>query len=210
MPWFKWILTHIHTFVLLLVLEESVKQFWGSATCQPTFMLILGYIGHWGQWHHADLCQLRSGFISYGEEKKKFTFPPLCQPQFHRTLPPVHHRHCCVPPGCREPWVWQEDPILSWHPVGLSVLPPAFCGGLPRCEVASSWLCSMCGQSMTSLAAATQHRAQPLHQRQPTAWPGRAKQALRCFFSLNGQEESLGKEQGSQAFLENSRILSAW
>lgn len=49
-----------------------------------------------------------------------------------------------------------------------------------------------------------------LHHPQPTARPDGAKQAPCCFSSFHEQEESLGKEQGSQTFLENSWILSAW
>lgn len=50
--------------------------------------------------------------------------------------------------------------------------------------------CSMRGQSMTSLAAASHCRARPLHQRQPTARPDRAEQAPRCFSSLMAERKA--------------------
>lgn len=94
----------------------------------------LEYTGHWGQWypwyHDTMLIYVGWDLALYPmgkKKKKKVSFLPLCQPQFHRTLPSVHHHHhLCALPGCREPSVRQEDPMLSWHPVGLSVLPPAF------------------------------------------------------------------------------------
>lgn len=150
-----------------------------------------------------------------------------CQPQFRGML--FHQLIIIISevPGWSQLWagmVWKQGAL----PVPQGGAPPASCSagalftsqcfppgafvrrpGL-RCEAAASRLLLHawtehdqfgCSQSLpgSAVTSASAHS---------TARQSRTGPSL--FFFFNGREESLGNEQGSQAFLEKSQILSAW